>query len=91
MERGIERVYTSPRKGRPVRTPSVSPDGARVVFQVSQDGAWLLELKDGSMRKILDDPSAEEYTWAPDGTRVAYHSARSNSWGVWVMAPRQDR
>jgi Tol biopolymer transport system component len=43
------------------------------------------------MRKILDDPSAEEYTWAPDGTRVAYHSARSNSWGVWVMAPRQDR
>ena len=91
MERGIERVYTSPRKGRLVRTPSVSPDGARVVFQVSQDGAWLLELKDGSMRKILDDPSAEEYTWAPDGTRVAYHSARSDSWGVWVMAPRQDR
>ncbi len=87
-ERGIERVYTSPRKGRPVRTPSVSPDGARVVFQVSRDGAWLLELKDGSMRKILDDPSAEEYAWAPDGSRVAYHSARSGAWGVWIMAPR---
>jgi Tol biopolymer transport system component len=87
-ERGIERVYTTPRKGRPVRSPSVSPDGSRVVFQVSRDGAWLLELKDGSMRKILDDPSAEEYTWAPDGSRVAYHSARTNTWGVWVMAPR---
>ena len=87
-ERGIERVYTSPRKGRPVRTPSVSPDGNRLVFQVSGDGAWLLELKDGSMRKILDDPSAEEYTWAPDGSRIAYHSSRTNTWGVWVMAPR---
>jgi hypothetical protein len=87
-ERGIERVYSSPRKGRLVRTPSVSPDGGRVVFQVSRDGAWLLELKDGSMRKILDDPSAEQYTWAPDGTRVAYHSARTGTWGVWVMAPR---
>jgi Tol biopolymer transport system component/cytoskeletal protein RodZ len=87
-ERGIERVYTSPRKGRLVRTPSVSPDGGRVVFQVSGDGAWLLELRDGSLRRILDDPSADQYSWAPDGSRVAYYSTRTGSWGVWVMAPR---
>jgi Tol biopolymer transport system component/cytoskeletal protein RodZ len=87
-ERGIERVYTSPRKGRLVRTPSVSPDGGRVVFQVSGDGAWLLELRDGSLRRILDDPSADQYAWAPDGSRVAYYSIRTGSWGVWVMAPR---
>ncbi len=87
-ERGIERVYTSPRKGRLVRTPSVSPDGSRVMFQVSGDGAWLLELRDGSLRRILDDPSADQYTWAPDGSRVAYYSTRTGSWGVWVMAPR---
>ena len=87
-EKGIERIYPSPRKGRLIRTPSVSPEGQRVVFQVLRDGAWLLELKDGSMRKILDDPTAEEFTWAPDGARVAYHSARSGSWAVWVMAPR---
>ena len=85
---GTERIYPSPRKGRLVRTPSVSPDGRRVIFQVRHDGAWLLELKDGSMRKVLADPSAEEYTWSPDGRRVAYHSRRSGSWGVWVMAPR---
>jgi Tol biopolymer transport system component len=88
LEDGSERVYPSPLKGRLVRTPSVSPDGRRVVFQVRRDGAWLLELKDGSMRKVLADPSAEEYTWSPDGRRVAYHSGRSGSWGVWVMAPR---
>ena len=89
LESGRERVYESPRKGRLLRTPAVSPDGRRVIFQVRRDGAWLLELKDGSMRKVLSDPTAEEYTWSPDGTRVAYHSRQSGSWGVWVMAPRE--
>ena len=89
LESGRQRVYESPRKGRLLRTPAVSPDGRRVIFQVRRDGAWLLELKDGSMRKVLSDPTAEEYTWSPDGTRVAYHSRQSGSWGVWVMAPRE--
>jgi len=37
------------------------------------------------MRRVLDDPTAEEYAWAPDGHRVAFHSKRSGGWGVWVM------
>jgi Tol biopolymer transport system component len=69
-----------------VRTPAVSPDGRRIVFQVERDGAWLLDLADGSMRKVLADPSAEDYTWSPDGRRVAYRSRRSGEWGVWLMA-----
>ena len=88
LENGTERAFDSPIKGRLVRTPAVSPDGRRVAFQVYRDGTWLLELRNGSMRRILDDPTAEEYTWAPDGRRLAYHSRRSGVWGVWVMAPR---
>lgn len=85
-----ERVFNTPIKGRLVKTPAVSPDGRRVVFQVSRDGTWLLDVPKGSMRRILEDPTADEYTWSPDGQRFAYYSRRSGSgaWGVWVMAPR---
>lgn len=80
-----ERIFNSPVQGRLVRTPAVSPDGQRIMFQVYRNGAWLLDLRDGSMRRVLADPSAEEFTWSPDGRRVAYHSRRSGTWGVWVM------
>jgi Helix-turn-helix domain/WD40-like Beta Propeller Repeat len=82
---GKERSYPSPRKGRLVRTPAVSPNGRRIMFQVADDGAWLLDVADGSARKVLSDPSAEEYTWSPDGSRVAYHSRRTGEWGVWIL------
>jgi Tol biopolymer transport system component len=85
LETRAARRYRSPISGRLIRTPAVSPDGRRIIFQVLRDGAWLLDLSNGNMRKVLDDPTAEEYAWAPDGHRVAFHSRRSGGWGVWVM------
>jgi Tol biopolymer transport system component len=64
----------------------VSPDGRYVIFQVVRDGAWLLDTRNGSMRRVLDDPTAEEYSWSPDGRRVAFHSLRANGWGVWILS-----
>ncbi len=78
------RTFSSPVRGHQLRSPAVSPDGRRIIFQVQRDGAWLLDLRTGSMRRVLDDPTAEEYTWSPDGHRVAFHSEKTGGWGVWV-------
>ena len=87
LRTGRARTFASPAPGRLLRTPAVSPDGKRIIFQVHRQGAWLLDLATGGMRRVLDDPTAEEYTWAPDGRRVAFHSRRSGQWSVWVMTP----
>jgi len=79
------RSFETPVAGRLIRTPAVSPDGTRIVFQVYRNGVWLLDLADGSMRCVLADPTAEEFAWAPDGHRVAFHSRRDGQWGIYVM------
>lgn len=83
-------VMASPLPGRLVRTPAVSPDGRRVVFQVFKDGVWLLDVRTRSMRRILDDPAAEEFSWTPDGRRIAYHSRRDGAWKIWLMPTPPD-
>jgi Tol biopolymer transport system component len=83
---GRSRDIASPVRGRQVRTPAVSPDGRRIVFQVFRDGVWLFDVEDGTMRRVLDDASAEEFAWSPDGRRVAYHSRRSGGWNLWTMS-----
>ena len=84
---GQDRQFGSPVAGRLVRTPAVSPDGSKVVFQVFRNGAWLLDLANASMRRILDDPTAEEFAWAPDGHRIAFHTLRGGEWSIHIMAP----
>jgi Tol biopolymer transport system component len=82
---GSIRVIQSPRRGHLIRTPAVSPDGNYVVFQVYRDGAWLLEVASGTMRRVLSDAAAEEFAWSPDGRRVVFHTRRKGAWSVWQL------
>jgi Tol biopolymer transport system component len=63
----------------------VAPDGRRIIFQVDRDGAWLLDMADEGMRRVLDDPTAEAFSWSADGQRVAFFSQRAGAWRVWLM------
>jgi Tol biopolymer transport system component len=85
VQTGEATRYPTPVKGQLVRTPAVSPDGTKIIFQVFHHGAWLLDLGDGSMNRVLTDPTAEEFAWAPDGRRVAFHSRRDGQWGIYVL------
>jgi Tol biopolymer transport system component len=85
LNTGAKKTYRSPLPGRLLRTPAVSPDGRRIIFHVDRDGTWLLDLTSGGIRRVLDDPTADGYTWSADGRRVAFHSERAGGWGVWVM------
>jgi hypothetical protein len=78
--------YRTPVKGHLVRTPAVSPDGTKVVFQVFRQGVWLLDLADRSMHRVLADPNAEEFAWSPDGREIAFHSRRAGQWGIYVLS-----
>lgn len=79
------RVFTSPRERLLVRTPAVSPDGRRIVFQVFRDGVWLLDLATQRMQRVLADRFAEEFVWAPDGHSIAYHTRTGGRWAVWRL------
>jgi cytoskeletal protein RodZ len=84
IETGREAVFDSPVERRPIRSPAVSPDGQHVMFQVVRDGAWLLSVPSGSVRRILEDPTADGFSWSQDSRRVAYYSGRAGAWNVWV-------
>jgi hypothetical protein len=85
LQTGEATRYPTPVKGQLVRTPAVSPDGTKIIFQVFRHGAWLLDLADDSMQRVLTDPTAEEFAWSPDGRRVAFHSRRDGQWGIYVL------
>ena len=85
LETGEATRYWTPVKERLVRTPAVSPDGRKIIFQVFRHGAWLLDVADGSMQRVLTDPTAEEFAWSPDGRRVAFHSRRDGQWGIYML------
>jgi len=85
VETGADRIFPSPVHGRLARTPAVSPDGSRIVFQVLGNGIWVLDVNSHQMHQVADDGTAEEFAWDPHGRRIAYHSHRDGEWRIWIM------
>ena len=82
-------------KLRRLADPQVSPDGSRVAFaltEVDLEGGkrntdlWLVPVAGGEPRRITSSPASDSRPrWSPDGTRIAFLSARDGSSQVWAL------
>ncbi|MBB30347.1 MAG: hypothetical protein CME25_15760 [Gemmatimonadetes bacterium] len=78
-----------------VARPQISPDGTRVLFQVSRPdresnkvgtNIYLLELDGGAPRQLThSDKRDNSPQWSPDGTRLSFTSNRSGKSQIWIL------
>jgi len=71
------------------RSPNVSSDGGRVLFQAKKNRQWEIFSCDAdtgrNLVQIVSHPSSDESgAWHPDGKSVVFVSNRlRNTWGLW--------
>lgn len=74
--------------GRPVgypMHPSLSPDGATIVFSFGGD-LWAVPSAGGAARRVTTHPSDElRSAFSPDGTTLAFESERDGSRNLYAM------
>ena len=82
-------------KLRRLADPQVSPDGSRVAFALTEvdlaggkrnTDLWLVPVAGGEPRRITSSPASDSRPrWSPDGTQIAFLSARDGSSQVWAL------
>ena len=69
--------------------PAVSPDGSRVAFMSTRNGAWDLYVvnADGSrLTQLTNDASVDGLpAWGPDSKTLFFVSNRDRQWAIWAI------
>jgi len=68
--------------------PTLSPDADRVVFRNTggaEPGLAIVHLGGGGIVPLTDGGTDTAPTWSPDGSMIAFMSAVSGSWDVYVI------
>jgi TolB protein len=71
-------------------TPSISPDGTRLIYASRRNGYWdlyILELATGQVTRLTDTPEYEASpTWSPDGQWIAYERYNGISLDIYIQS-----
>lgn len=69
------------------RFPSISPDGATVVFSWRGD-LWKVPFDGGQAVRLTSHPGQEHDSyWTPDGSEIIFESDRDGVVNLWAMKP----
>ncbi|MFA6233219.1 MAG: S9 family peptidase [Bacteroidota bacterium] len=84
------------RMGR-VSDPRIAPDGESVLYVVtyysletnkSNSDIWKVDIEGKSSVQLTTSPGGDSHPrWSPDGTGIAFVSARENGSQIWMMNP----
>jgi Tol biopolymer transport system component/plastocyanin len=76
--------------------PAWSPDGSKIAFTSNRDGGnsnyeiYVMNADGSNHRRLTVSPAANpswdhEPTWSPDGSKIAFSSARDGNYEIYVM------
>jgi hypothetical protein len=78
----------------PSSTPRFSPDGKNLVYDLIPTNSgkvelWMMEIGSGNRTRLASDPLnlvSHSTVWSPDGTRLAYSTAKTGNRAIYIKA-----
>jgi len=81
----------------PSSTPRFSPDGKSLIYDLIATSSgkvelWMMDIGSGNRTRLSSDPLnlvSHSTVWSPDGTHLAYSSAKTGNRAIYIRAANQ--